>query len=277
MKPANILISDEDEPLILDFNLSDELIVGGAASLLVGGTLPYMAPEHLESVITNEPFDQRADVYSLGVILFQLVVGTLPFPMRDGNFVESIMQMIADRKRLHVSPRFRSISSHDLSSIVLKCLAPNPADRYQSAADLRDDLCRHLADRPLKHAHNRSLRETSLKWLRRHRHLASLTSLAAVAFITVVIIAVSWFWQARRTQTLEAQRQADIFQEEFANIAMSLAVPLVPATCESRRSPGRKPPRIVFPFSPQQPGKSNHRSPCWTIPHESTCSGGWVY
>ena len=75
LKPANILVSDEGYPLILDFNLSEHLVVGGPTSLLVGGTLPYMAPEHLESVLSRDRLDERCDVYSVGVLLYQMITG----------------------------------------------------------------------------------------------------------------------------------------------------------------------------------------------------------
>ena len=97
LKPANILMTEEGQPMILDFNLSEDMVAGGTASLLVGGTLPYMSPEHLQAVSSGSHVDLRGDIYSLGVILFQMLTGRLPFSVRGGSIDAVLPSMIAER------------------------------------------------------------------------------------------------------------------------------------------------------------------------------------
>ena len=99
LKPANILLGDDGEPLLLDFNLAaDTKLRSHASAALVGGTLPYMAPEHLEALKDGRRIpDARSDLYSLGVILFELLTGRHPFPIHTGPVREVLPRMIAER------------------------------------------------------------------------------------------------------------------------------------------------------------------------------------
>ncbi|MEZ6062943.1 MAG: serine/threonine-protein kinase, partial [Planctomycetaceae bacterium] len=97
VKPANILIAADGHPMLLDFNLSSEVQSPGAAQSLVGGTLPYLAPEHLQSLISAGDVSAAADVYSLGVVMYELLTGRRPFPSRDGADNASLEQMRLDR------------------------------------------------------------------------------------------------------------------------------------------------------------------------------------
>ena len=84
LKPANILLTDEGQPMLLDFNLSEDLKVRSGAAAAIGGTLPYMSPEHLDAFRGGaRPVDARSDLYSLGVILYELLAGRRPFEIPD--------------------------------------------------------------------------------------------------------------------------------------------------------------------------------------------------
>jgi serine/threonine protein kinase/Tfp pilus assembly protein PilF len=186
LKPANILLTDDGQPMLLDFNLSEDIkILPGDSTAAVGGTLPYMAPEHLRAFQHSESrVDPRSDIYSLGVILHELLTGKQPFPLRTGPVNRILPEMIEDRRNL---PRFRAYNravSPAVESIVRYCLAPNPDLRYQSARQLQEDLERQLAHRPLQHAPDRSLSERIRKLVRRHPRFAR----AAIAVTGVVII-----------------------------------------------------------------------------------------
>jgi serine/threonine protein kinase/Tfp pilus assembly protein PilF len=192
LKPANVLLTDDGRPMLLDFNLAEDTKLRGTADGAgVGGTLPYMAPEQLRGFRHDPPppLDGRADVYALGVLLFELLAGKHPFPHRPGPGRAVLRDMLADREagapplRVHnpaVSPA--------AEAVVRTCLAPRPADRYPSMAALRDDLRRHLDHKPLLHAPNPSARERVRKWARRN---PKLTSAAAVGTATGLLVALA--------------------------------------------------------------------------------------
>ena len=136
LKPANILFADDGEPVLLDFNLAADLTSRvGASVALIGGTLAYMAPEHLEAFRDGkQAVDARSDVYAIGVILHELLTGTSPFPIRRGLVDAILPQMIADRQTTPTDVRLANPGvSPAVASIVRHCLEPDPSRRYQTA------------------------------------------------------------------------------------------------------------------------------------------------
>src|SRR5439155_22257709 len=99
LKPANILLTDEGQPMLLDFNLAEDTKVrGNANAAALCGTLPYMSPEQMRSFRGDrESLDARTDLYSLGVVLFELLTGALPFPLRRRKEGDLLEKMLADR------------------------------------------------------------------------------------------------------------------------------------------------------------------------------------
>src|SRR5262249_40327408 len=162
LKPANILLTDDGQPMLLDFNLSEDTKLRSSASAAsIGGTLPYMSPEHLEAFRgADRRIDARSDLYSLGVILYELLGGKAPFPGRHGRLRDVLSGMTEDRQQrpLALRPLNRAVSPA-LESIVQHCLEPDPAKRYPSARALHEDLERQLRSMPLKHAPEPSRRE----------------------------------------------------------------------------------------------------------------------
>ncbi|HEY3788964.1 MAG TPA: serine/threonine-protein kinase, partial [Urbifossiella sp.] len=108
LKPANVLLTDDGRPMLLDFNLAEDTkLRGGVERASIGGTLPYMSPEHMEAFGGTGPriIDGRSDVFSLGVILFELLTGRHPYPIHKRKIREALPTMVFDRRR--ESPRLR--------------------------------------------------------------------------------------------------------------------------------------------------------------------------
>ena len=126
LKPSNVLVDAEGVPHVADFGLARSIGTPGPTQAgAVVGTPDYLSPEQAK----GEPLDARSDLYALGIIVFELLTGELPFP--GGSFAETVAQRIAGRPRAlpaGVSPKMRAIVS--------RCLAPSPSRRFASAAEL---------------------------------------------------------------------------------------------------------------------------------------------
>lgn len=226
LKPANVLLTDDGEPLILDFNLSSQSSAVGSSAALVGGTLPYMAPEHIVALQQGSEVGPAADIYSLGVILFEMLTGELPYATHRGSFEQVTVRMLEDRKHPAPSARERNDTvSTDLATIIAKCLKSSPQDRYQTARELQDDLERHLDQLPLAHAPNRSIGERTAKWCRRHPRLMSTASAVTIASVVVVALLLAWMTRGRIIARNEASKQATQFLERVAEARTALNIP----------------------------------------------------
>ncbi len=225
LKPANILITDDGDPMILDFNLSEDLVVGGRSTLMVGGTLPYMAPEHLEAILSGTRIDDRCDIYSFGVLLYEMLSRQQPFPIRSGQFSESVLRMIQDRKQMLSLEPLRKYATTDMVSVVRKCLSPRLEDRYVSMSAVVDDMRMHLESRPLLHAANRSWTQRASKWFQRNRHRATLSTVCVIAMLSLSIAGLMAWWQTNRANQLAAREQFGEAASTMDDIRTTLAVP----------------------------------------------------
>jgi len=197
LKPSNILVCKAAgpvaQPKILDFGVARSLAHDSTGSMLhtrtgqVIGTLAYMSPEQA----SDRTVDHRTDVYSLGVLLFELLTRRLPLD-HAGRSVREIQEALEHEEppRLGaVAPKLRG----DLEVVVEKALAKDPDRRYPTAAALADDLRRFLADRPVR-ARRLSAFYYLRKSARRHRVLvigtvATLLALLAGTVATLVFAA----------------------------------------------------------------------------------------
>lgn len=195
VKPSNVLFTSDGQPLLLDFNLSHDQ-QDAAAEATVGGTISYMAPEHLEALLTRSKeaarrVDHRSDLYSLGMLLFEMLTGHRPFD-QSGSYSAMLVQikaMAAERSKVVPSLKAQyPEASWTLESILRKCLAPNPDDRYQRAQHFVEDLQRFLEDRPLRFAPELSWLERAHKWTRRHPRLTYAGGIGSVATIALLVI-----------------------------------------------------------------------------------------
>jgi serine/threonine protein kinase/lipoprotein NlpI len=224
LKPANILVSDDGLPLILDFHLSTLIPSRGSDAAVVGGTLPYLAPEHIETLQTGGTVNVTSDVYALGVILFELLTGRIPFPVRRGPAGQLIQQMLADRRSGPLPLRHLNSSvSPDVESIIAHCLWADPARRYSSARELQTDLERHLKDLPPRFARRGSLRERARKWTRRHPRIASATTIGICAAVLMLGLAAGLIAGKQQLARVAATDKARQFDLEWADALPPLA------------------------------------------------------
>lgn len=225
LKPANVLLTDDGVAMLLDFNLSSDSSSHQKATLLVGGTLPYMAPEHLLATLNGGTVGAASDVFSLGVIAFELLTGQRPFPDRAGGFDQTVDALVADRQKKVPSVRsFKPRVSVGLSAIVARCLESDVTYRYASAAQLAEDLRRYQQDLPLRHAADRSIRERSGKWLRRN---ARAVRWAVAASLVGLLASLSVMYMARqnRLADLEAATSFTEFENDAKAALLNLYAP----------------------------------------------------
>ena len=217
LKPANILLTDEGQPMLLDFNLAVDMKKRSKLAG-VGGTVLYMSPEQLEA-FQGKPqmIDGRSDIYSLGMILFELLTGRRTFAIPLGS-TDGLVDDLSESRKKAPSPSVRCWNkavSPAVESIVRHCLEPDPSRRYQSGYELQEDIERHLSNRPLKYANEPSLLERVAKWMRRHPAVSSTTTMSVLATLFLVLVcSASWF-ALRDARRARARLSYLAFHESF--------------------------------------------------------------
>ena len=185
LKPANVLVQDDGQPKILDFGIARLIDSAVKKSIAqhetVGllGSLAYMSPEQVAGDVV---VDDKTDVYSLGVLLYQLLSGQLPFEASPRVKLGSLIRNITERSPTPLgvlNKRFRG----DLETIVSRAMAKDTTTRYQSVMDLGAELRRFLNGQPIAARPIPNL-ERAWRWCSRHR------SVSALVFAALVIAVV---------------------------------------------------------------------------------------
>lgn len=186
VKPSNIMLDDQLKPHLMDFGLAKR-DVGEITMTIEGdvlGTPAYMSPEQAQG--QGHKVDGRSDVYSLGVVLYQLLTDELPF---RGNPRMLLYQVLNDEPK---PPRkINDRIPRDLETMCLKAMAKEPTRRYSTAAALAEDLGRFLNGEPIQ-ARPVGQLERSVKWLRRRPALASAIGVSLAAVVALLALG-SWF------------------------------------------------------------------------------------
>jgi tetratricopeptide (TPR) repeat protein len=253
LKPSNILVSEVDGrpmPRIIDFGIAKAAEASAAGEGMtahgtVVGTLEYMSPE--QAAGGSAPVDTRSDVYALGVILYELVAGALPFEaetLRSLGPIEA-QRLIRDtdpptpleRFRTSVNPagvaRARRTDTRtlqqrlagDLGWVVMRALEKDPERRYASAAALSADLQRVRRSEPVE-AGPTSRRYRTARFVQRHRTGVAAATAALAALVAGVVLATAGFVRATRAQArAEAETRRATMISDFITDMLASARP----------------------------------------------------
>jgi len=207
IKPSNVLVCEqEDGPhvKIIDFGIAAATTSGNSTSVV--GTPAYMSPE--QATEEKESADIRSDMYSIGVLLYELLTGEPPIPHDKltsssrselGKILQEYEPVSPSTVCMHGGVCDSSKVRGDLDWIVGKCLEKLPEHRYQTVDALDDDLQRHIDGRPVLAAPP-SVIYTTKKWIARNPAVFSTVSLLVVAIIVSVIFTIQFALEAKQKQ-----------------------------------------------------------------------------
>ena len=207
VKSVNILLDDSDGlAKLTDFGLvrtqSDRTLTGHD---LICGTPEYMSPEQ---AIDPSTTDVRTDVYSLGVVMYECLTGTIPFRGRP-------LDVLAQHRRQDIVPprQLNRTIPRDLETICLKALEKEPDRRYASASSFANDLQNFLSHRPIA-ARPTSKLYKAWRWAKRNQRVSYLATALACSLI-VGISLVIWQWQVASRNYQESKKNYEIAQQNF--------------------------------------------------------------
>jgi WD40 repeat protein/predicted Ser/Thr protein kinase len=244
LKPANILVDESGQPKVLDFGVAratDADLITGAGLTQTGqllGTPSYMSPEQVGA--DPAAIDRRADVYALGVILFELLAHRLPLQLANRPLAEAARLILEEEP-----PRLGSINPElrgDVETIVAKAMEKDAARRYPSAAELAVDLRHWLAHEPIL-ARPPSALYHLCKFARRHKGLVG-GVLATVAALVLGLVGTILFAVGEARQRRQAEQNAQVandktrevkFQEYRARIAAAVGALAMHDVADARR------------------------------------------
>jgi len=222
LKPPNILVDEAAEPHILDFGLAKparqadpegSTLRGLSTAGQLLGTVAYMSPEQ---TVGSQDVDVRSDVYSLGVVFYEALLGELPYSV-EGPLGEVLRRILEDEPRrprdLRNGSRFGQLLNDELETILLKALDKDPARRYQTAGELGRDLRRLLDGEPIEAKPAGGL-YVLRKMLRRYRLQAGIAFAAFTTLVVCLVLFATLWRKASEAAARAAQQEAIAWQHE---------------------------------------------------------------
>lgn len=202
LKPANILLDESGEPWLTDFGLAKLLDTDSALTLTqaIAGTPHYMAPEQVAGC--KKDISTATDVWALGVILYEMLTGRLPF---QADSHSGILREVAEKEPPEPSTIMPTID-RDLQTLCLRCLDKDPSRRLSSAGELAEELERWQRGEPIR-ARRITAVERIAKWMRRHPYRAAVLGV----FIAVTVgsgAAITWQWRRAEANARMERRTA---------------------------------------------------------------------
>jgi tRNA A-37 threonylcarbamoyl transferase component Bud32/tetratricopeptide (TPR) repeat protein len=224
LSPANILVDEQGEPHVFDFGLAKDVWASDEAPAYsftgqVIGTLHYLSPEQAGGL--DGKVDVRSDIYTLGVVLYELLTDGFPYPLsREPRQVrDAILNTDPEPLRKAATRgeggRMREVDAinRDLETVLVKALAKEKGERYQSAAELADDLERYLRGDAVA-ARTDSQFYLLRKAIRRHRMAVGVAAIVMAA-LCATTIAITAFWVQARRERDNAREAARVAYELF--------------------------------------------------------------
>lgn len=211
LKPANILVTAEGEPRLLDFGIARILSEGESGSRQAEATLRLLTPRYASpEQAAGMPLGVASDEFSLATLLYRLLTGLLPYPIEDATPLEAA-RMIAEVPPLPPSEVVREelavLLRDDLDTILLQALRKEPERRYPTVAAFAEDVRRHLANEPVL-AHADSFRYRASKFLRRNQGSVIAAMLAALILVASSAAVVRSAVIARKQRAIAEKQRA---------------------------------------------------------------------
>ena len=208
IKPSNLILDRSGTVWVTDFGLAKTNDQAMTQTGDILGTLRYMSPERFKGQC-----DARADIYSLGITLYELLLLRPAFASADRMQLIEMVTSSTPAKPRSIDPDI----PRDFETIVLKCADSDPRRRYQSAEELAHELTRFLAGEPI-HARPISNVERATRWCRRNQMLATLASLAVISLLAGTITSTVFAVLASQNASAASQRaQSESLERERAN------------------------------------------------------------
>ena len=223
LKPSNIIIDGDGQPFVVDFGLARNITGDGASHTVTFdgqsvGTPAYMSPEQAAGIM--DKVDTRSDVYSLGIILYQLLTGTFPFKV--SNSMMETLKHIREDEPVKPSSVVSNLND-EIEAIILKAISRDPDHRYQSAVELGNDIQCWLTGRPIVARSDSSL-YILWKLIVRNRYATAVVALLLIIILSFSFVSFDLYCTAENERRIAVERQIylKIEKAKFQEFAQKL-------------------------------------------------------